>query len=76
MHYISILITVFMKAVPAPPVMLYAYYSLVIFAMLRVAMLNDMPRKFYAWGVFKNFCQKFGQFCIEMVRVALSPKGC
>ena len=64
---LSILVTVFMEAVPAP-VLLYAYYSRFNFAMLRVAMLKDMPRKFYAWGVFKNFCQKFGQFCIEMVK--------
>ena len=39
-------------------------------AMLGVAMLEDVPREFYALGMFTNSSQKFGQVC-EMVKVAM-----
>ena len=60
---------VFTEAFPDPPVLLYAYYSRLNLAMLGVAMLINMPRKFYVWGVFKNVYQKFGQPCGKIARV-------
>ena len=71
MHSLSILIIVFTEAFHAPPVLLYAYYSPLNFAMLGVAIFKDVPKEFYVWGVLKNFCQKSSQLCIKMVRVAL-----
>ena len=62
-HSLSIVIVVFTEAFPAPPVLIHAHYSRLNFAMLGVAMLKDVPRQFYVWGMFKNFCQKFGQLC-------------
>ena len=59
----------FTEAFLAPPVLFYAYYSPLNFAMLGVAMPKDVLREFYVWGVLKNFCQKFGQFCIKRIRV-------
>ena len=71
MHSSLILIIVFMKAFPAPPALIHAHYSHLNFIMLAVAMLKDVPRQFYLWEVFKNFCQQIGQLCVKMVRVAL-----
>ena len=48
MHSLSILKIVFTEAFLAPPVLLYDYYSGLNFAMLREAMLKDVPRGFYA----------------------------
>ena len=76
MRSLSILIIVFTEAFPAPPVLLHTYYSRLNFTMLRDDMLKDVPRDFHVWGVFKNFCQKFSQLSIKMVRVALLSKGC
>ena len=72
-HSLSILINVFTEGFHDPPALLYAYYSRLNFAMLGIAMLKDVPRDFYAWGVFKNVCQKVGQLCGKMVRVAMWP---
>ena len=80
MHCLSIFIIVLVEAFHAPPVLLYAYQSRLNFAMLGVAMLKDvstpqtqnlLDSEFCLWGVFKNFCQIFGQLCIKLVRVAL-----
>ena len=71
MHSLSILIIAFTEAFPAPPVLLYAYYSRLNIAMLGVAMLKDVPREFCVWGVFKNICQKFGKLRIKLVEEAL-----
>ena len=46
MHPLSSLIIVLMEAFPAPPVLLYAYYSRLKSAVLEVAMLKDVPREF------------------------------
>ena len=64
-NVLSILIIAFTEAFPAPPVLLYAYYSRPNFAMFGVAMLKDAPRELHIWKVFKNFSQKFGQLCIK-----------
>ena len=60
---------VFTEAFPAPPVLIHAHYSRLNFDMLGVAMLKDVPWHF-VWQVFKNFCQKFGQLCVKITRVA------
>ena len=62
-HFLSILIIGFTEGFPAPPVLLYAYYSRLNFTMLGEAILKD---------VFKKYWQQFGHLCITMVRVALS----
>ena len=76
MYSSLILIIVLTEVFPAPPVLLYAYYSRLNFAMLGVATLKDVHREFYVWGVLKNICQKFAQVCVKMSRAALLPKGC
>ena len=58
MHSILILVIVFTEAFHAPPVLLYASYLRLNFAMLGVAMLKNVPRHFYVGGVFKKLCQK------------------
>ena len=65
-----------MEGFPAPPVLLYAYYCCLNFAMPGVAMLKDVSRGFYVWGAFKSFYQKFEQLYIKMFRVAVRPKEC
>ena len=55
MHSLSILMTVFTEAFPAPPVLLYAYSCLNL-AMLGEAVHKDVLRECLVWGVFKNFC--------------------
>ena len=71
MYSLVLLIVVFTEAFPAPPILLYTYYSCLTFAMHGVTMLRDVPKQFFECGVFKNFCQKFGQVCETMVSVAL-----
>ena len=69
MHSLFLTI-VFTEAFPAPPVLLYGYYSCFNFVTLRVAMLKDMSRKFCVKGVSKNFPKIWTGLC-KMVRVAL-----
>ena len=70
-HSSLILIIAFTEAFPAPPVPIHVHYSRLNFTMLGVAVLKNVPRQFYVWGVLNNACQKIGQLCIKMVKVAL-----
>ena len=51
------MIFVFTKAFPAPPVLLYAYYSRFNFAMFAVAMLKDLPIEFMLGECSKIFAK-------------------
>ena len=70
MHSSLILIIVFTEIFPAPPVLLYAYYSRLNFAMLGVDSLKDVPRQVCV-GRVQIFCKKFCQVCVKMIRAAL-----
>ena len=65
MHSSLILILVVTEIFPAPPVLLYAYYSRLNFAMLGVDSLK------FCVGRVQIFCKKFCQVCVKMLRAAL-----
>ena len=62
MHFLLTLIIVLIIINPAPPVLLYAYYSRLNCAMLGVAMLQDVPRLFFVLGVFKTVAKNLASF--------------
>ena len=58
MHYLSLLITVFINPFPASLVLVHAHYFHLNFAVLGVTLLRDVPRQFLFVGCVQKILAK------------------